>query len=67
MAGKIKFMIDKIISDKAKGNDTIANCTRTKLILKGIAVNKYTSSSPDDPDVMKKVSQVAKELGVILQ
>lgn len=66
MAGKIKIMIDKIINEKSKGNVTIANCTRTKLILKGISVDNYTLTTPDYPDIMNKVSQVAKELGVNL-
>ncbi len=59
-------MIDKIITEKSKGNPTIANCTRTKLILKGIAVDKYTSSSPDEPEVMSNISRIAKEFGVTL-
>jgi len=66
MAGKIKLMIDKIIKDKSKGNNTIAACTRTKLILKGISVDKYTAVSPDDPEIINKVTQIAKELGVTL-
>ena len=59
-------MIDKIINDKSKGNSTIAKCTYTKLILKGIAVDRYTASSPDDKEVMDKISKIAKELGVTL-
>lgn len=66
MAGKIKLMIDKIITAKAKGNSTIASCTRTKLILKGIAVDKYTANSPDDVDVLNKITKIAQELDVTL-
>ncbi|MCI8805537.1 MAG: hypothetical protein HFE59_06525 [Clostridiales bacterium] len=66
MAGKIKFMIDKIITSKAKGNPTIATCTRTKLILKGIAVDKYTENSPDDVTVLNKITKIAQELDVTL-
>jgi len=66
MAGKIKVMIEKIVQDKAKGNETIAKCVRTKLILKGIAVDKYTANSPDDAEIINKITKVAKELGVIL-
>lgn len=66
MAGKIKKMIEKIVQDKSKGNATIAQCTRTKLILKGISIDKYTVSSPDDPEIMNKISNIAKELGVTL-
>ncbi len=66
MAGKIKLMIDKIVQEKSKGNDIIAKCTRTKLVLKGIAVDKYTLSSPDEPAVIANISKIAKEFGVTL-
>lgn len=59
-------MIDKLILEKSKGNKVIENCTRTKLILKGIAVDKYTASSPDDSEVMEKITKIAKEFGVSL-
>lgn len=66
MAGKIKEMIDKLIQEKSKGNQVIENCIRTKLILKGVTVNKYTSTSPDEPEVIANISKIAKEFGVTL-
>ena len=44
----------------------IENSIRTKMYLKGIAVDKYTAISPDDPAVVQKVREVAKEFGVIV-
>ena len=57
-------MLQRIITQKSKGNAVIANSIKTKIILKGIAVDKYTPSSPDDPAVIAKVRDIAKEFGV---
>lgn len=66
MAGQIRKAIDKIINEKSRGNQTIASTVRTKMILKGISVDKYTLTSPDDPEVMKKLQAVAAEYGIKL-
>ena len=66
MAGQIQRMIETVIAQKAKGNAVIANSIRTKLYLKGVAVDKFTAVSPDDPAVMQKVREIAKEFGVIV-
>ena len=66
MAGQIQRMIQTVITQKSKGNMVIANSIRTKLYLKGVAVDKYTAVSPDDPAVMQKVREIAKEFGVIV-
>ncbi len=64
MAGQIHSMIQSIITQKSKGNSVIANSVKTKMYLKGIAVDKYTPASPDDPAVIAKVRDIAKEFGV---
>ncbi len=64
MAGQIKLAIDKIISERAKGNPSIASTTRAKLILKGIDPSKFNASSPDDPVIMGKITVLANELGI---
>jgi hypothetical protein len=66
MAGSIKIMLDKIIAQKAKGNATIINVTKTKLILKGINPDKFTSSSEDDQIIIQKVRSIAKEMDVTI-
>ena len=66
MAGQIHSMIQTIITQKAKGNAVIANSVKTKMYLKGIAVEKYTAASPDDPAIVQKVREVAKEFGVAI-
>ena len=66
MTGQVYNMIQKVISQKSKGNVVIANAVRTKMYLKGIAVDKYTPTSLDDAASIKKIREVAKEFGVIV-
>lgn len=66
MAGQIKTIIDKIIDQRSKGNVTLANTTRTKLILKGIDPGKFSSGSPDDPAIIARLQTLAIELSVTL-
>lgn len=64
MAGQAYKMIQEVITQKSKGNQTIAYSIKTKMILKGIAVDKYTPTSPDDPVVIQKIRDMAKEFGL---
>ena len=66
MAGQIKKMIDKIIWERAKGNEAVIKTTKSKLMLKGVNVSKYTADSPDDDKIVAKLKSVAVELGVTL-
>jgi hypothetical protein len=62
MAGKIKQMIDSIISQRAKQNPMLAGVIKTKLMLKGIDPNKFTAQSDDDPAIIAKLEAVVKEI-----
>jgi len=64
LAGQIYNMIQTVITQRARGNQIIASSIKTKMILKGISVDKYTPTSPDDPAIMQKVRDVAKEFGL---
>ena len=66
MAGRIKRMIDTLIEKRSNGNPTIVNTTRAKLRLKGISPDNYTLTSEDDPVIIEKLSNIAKELGISL-
>ena len=66
MAGQIHKMVQQIISQKSKGNAVIANSVRTKMYLKGIAVDKYTASSPDDAASIQQVRDIGQEFGVMV-
>ena len=62
MAGKIKQMIDTLITQRAKDNSILAGIIRTKLMRKGIDPIKFTDQSPDDPAVIAKLEAHLKEL-----
>jgi hypothetical protein len=66
MSGKIKVLIDKLINERAQGNESVAITTRTKLLLKGIDTKKYTPASEDDPDVIAKIVKIAQEMNISL-
>jgi len=66
MAGKIKTTIDKIVHENAKGNMLIEEMTKTKIIMKGINPRLYTESTEDDPAVLEKLYDLAKNLGLKL-
>jgi len=62
MAGKIRQMIDSIITQRAKDNPMLERVIKTKLILKGINPNKYTLQSDDDPGVLAKLEKMIADL-----
>lgn len=62
MAGKIRLLIDSIISQRAKDNPMLERVIKTKLILKGINPNKYNAVSEDDPVVIQKLEKMMQEL-----
>ncbi len=66
MAGQIKNMIDKIITERAKGNSTIAMTTRTKILMKGVDPEAYQVDSEDDPLIIQKLTQIGADLGVMV-
>lgn len=66
MAGQVHVLIDKLIALRSRGNQTIANATKVKLMLKGIKPEAWTSSSPDDPAVIARVHEMARAMGVSL-
>ncbi|MBU3172463.1 FIST signal transduction protein [Clostridium estertheticum] len=64
MAGKIREMINQIIQERSKGNPAIREMTISKLILKGLNPNKFDSHSADDPEIVRKLLKIAKQLNV---
>lgn len=65
LAGKIKEIINRIIKERSKGNPAIAEMTIAKLILKGLNPNKFDSSSEDDPEIISKLYNIARQLNVM--
>ena len=66
MAGEIRRLLNEIINARSQGDRIIANTTKAKLIMKGITMDKYDDNSPDDPVIIEKIHQIAKEMGVTL-
>lgn len=66
LIGKAKSIIDRIVTEHSKGNASIAQDVRAKLTLKGINVDWYTESTPDDPDVIKRLEEIANSYDIIL-
>lgn len=66
MAGQVRKMLDQIIIQKSNGNPTIMAATKTKLILKGLNPDKFSATSEDSFDLIKKVREAANEMGVRL-
>jgi hypothetical protein len=67
MPGKIKRALESIISQRSKGDATLALLTKTKIVLKGINPDKFDANSPDDPAVMAKVMAIANDLRVAIR
>lgn len=59
-------MIDTIVTARSGGNALLASTTKTRLVLKGFNPDKFTATSPDDPETMRKLANIAKEMGVDL-
>jgi hypothetical protein len=64
VTGKIRQIIDEIIEERSKGNPAITEVTKAKLILKGLNPSKFDSCSYDDPVIIEKLLDIAKQLNV---
>ncbi len=64
--GKTKQLIDKLIWERSKGDRFTESSTRIKLIMKGIDPAKITDQTPDDPEVIRKIREVAGALNINL-
>lgn len=64
LEGRIKEIIDRIIQERSHGNPAIAEMTKAKLILKGLNPDKFGTSSPDDPAIIEKLYNIAKQFNI---
>lgn len=67
MAGKAREIIDLLVQQRAGQSPAAAHFIRTKLILRGIDPDKYTSDSPDDAQVLMTLREIAREYGLQLK
>jgi hypothetical protein len=64
--GAMKQMIDELIEKKAQGNNFQIMNIKMKLMLKGVMVEKITTETPNDPDIINKIQEVARDFQVKL-
>lgn len=62
--GRIKLILDSIITQRSGGSPTVAKMIKTKLMLKGINTDAYSLESTDDPGLVRKLTDLAMKLGV---
>jgi len=66
MPGKIKTAIDQILTLRSHDNAHLIAPLKIKLIMKGIDPDLWHESSPDDPVMLLRVQNAAKDMGVSL-
>jgi len=64
--GKTKLIIDSIITQRSGGDPKIARVIKTKLMLKGVNADAYSLDTPDDPNLVKRLIDLAGKLGVTI-
>lgn len=65
--GRTKQLIDTLIEKRAKGDNFLILDVQMKLLLKGINVEKITDQTPDDPEIIEKIKQMAKKFDIELE
>lgn len=63
---KTKSLIDDLIQQKARGNTFQELNIQMKLLLKGIDCKKIDENTPDDPEMIQKIVEVAQSFNVKL-
>jgi hypothetical protein len=62
--GRTKLLIDSIITQRSGGDPMVAKMLKTKFMLKGINPDAYSLDTPDDPSIVKRLSDLAGKLGI---
>jgi hypothetical protein len=63
--GSIRTFIDKIIITYAQEDELIRKVIESRLFLNGIRGTDYNNDTPDDTQVLRKLSSIEKELAKI--
>lgn len=64
--GRTKLIIDSIITQRSGGDPKVAKVIKTKLMLKGVNADAYSLDTPDDPNLVNKLTELARKLGVAI-
>jgi hypothetical protein len=62
--GRTKLLIDSIITQRSGGDPLVAKMLKTKFMLKGINPDAYTLDTPDDPGIVRRLTDLAGKLGI---
>lgn len=63
--GSIRTFIDKIISVYAQEDELIQKVIESRLLLNGIRPTEYSTDTPDDTQILKKLNNIERELAKI--
>ena len=62
--GRTKLLIDSIITQRSGGDPMLAKMLKTKFMLKGINPDAYSLDTPDDPGIVRRLTDLAGKLGI---
>lgn len=62
--GRTRLIIDSIITQRSGGDPMVAKTTRIKLMLKGINPDIHTLDTPDDPQIIQRLTDIAQKMDV---
>jgi hypothetical protein len=62
--GRTKLLIDSIITQRSGGDPMVAKMLKTKFMLKGINPDAYSLDTPDDPSIVRRLTDLAGKLGI---
>lgn len=64
---KTKLLIDDLIEKRAKGNTFIELDIQMKLLFKGINIKDIDEKTPDKPETISKIYEIAEQFNVELE
>lgn len=64
MKGTAKKIIDQIIQSEGGDDEFQRLMVKSKLVIKGVLVDKYTDQTQDDPQTIEQLRAVAAEFNV---
>lgn len=63
MAGKIRFMIERLIELRTRGDRGLIAPLKIRLIMKGIDPDLFDADTPDTPAIIQRLAAIAREMG----
>jgi hypothetical protein len=58
MPGRVKQLIDELMELRGANNATVAHFMRAHLMLNGIDPSRYTDTSPDDAQKVRRLEEM---------